>query len=133
MEKIFKRSINNSSELDKITKAISEYMEVPIEKLMHKTRKGEVNEARHLAMYFITKKTTATLLFIGNYFNRRDHSVVINGRDRIQDRIDTDQRFRLMTIEVDMMLDRIINEEKNNHSPEVNENLDVLEELKNQI
>jgi chromosomal replication initiation ATPase DnaA len=130
---MLKKCINDSYELDKITNVVSEYTGVPIEKLMHKTRVAPVNEARQLAMYFIKGKTRASLKFIGHYFQRNDHTPVINGIKRVKNGIDTDKGFKLMTIELDMEIDRMINEQKNNHSPEVNENLDVLQELKNQI
>jgi chromosomal replication initiator protein len=125
-----KRCVNDPEELNVIAQVVSGFTGISIERLMDKTRKKEVNIARQTATYFMTKKTKASLDFIGKYFNRGDHSVAINSRDSIQDLIDTDKAFRQDLIRLELEIDRVRQSEI---SPEVNNNLSIYNESKSSL
>lgn len=65
------------------------------DKMVSKSKKREVVEARSIAMYLLCKTTGLSLQAIGNEFGGRDHSTVIHARNRVVDWLDTDKNFRV--------------------------------------
>jgi hypothetical protein len=83
---------NNYEEMVRIAVVISEETKIPIEDIVGKSRRTEINYARQCLMYFT--KDLCTQNFIGEYLSNRDHSTIINGISSIQDQVDTDPRFK---------------------------------------
>ncbi|HET6224637.1 MAG TPA: helix-turn-helix domain-containing protein [Bacteroidia bacterium] len=130
-----KKCINDKDELDRIARVVSEYTEISLERLQHKTRKEEVKDARQIAMHFMEKKTKASLLYIAQHFGRKDHSVTINARDRVQDLMDVDRKFKKMCLEIETLIDEAIERERTKYKYhfEFNNNLEIYQEQKNQL
>jgi chromosomal replication initiator protein len=68
-----------------------EYFKVTRTDLFSQYRGKDVNKARQVAMYFIygEERNGISLEEVGEFFNRKDHSTVINARNRCKDAIET--------------------------------------------
>ncbi|MEL6123587.1 MAG: chromosomal replication initiator protein DnaA [Bacteroidota bacterium] len=86
----FVTGISKEVTIDKIKQMVSEYLNVPIEKIQGKTRKREVVMARQLSMYLAKHHTNSSLKTIGDNFGGRDHSTVIYSCKTVEDLLDTD-------------------------------------------
>ena len=90
----FVRNASHEITIDKIKKHVSEYYDMPVERMKSKTRKREVVVARQTAMYLCKSMTEQSLKTIGDEFGGRDHSTVIYSCNAVQDLIDTDPTYR---------------------------------------
>jgi chromosomal replication initiator protein len=86
--------------IDTIQKMVCEYFAVPYEKLLHKTRKREVVQARQITMYLAKAFTKNSLKTIGEHFGGRDHTTVIHSCQTVKDLMDTDILFKENVIEL---------------------------------
>lgn len=73
-----------------IMTAVCDAYQIPIEKLLAKTRKRTSVEPRHVCYYLLKFKTEMKLSEIGDLFNGINHSSVIHGIKATQCAIDTD-------------------------------------------
>ena len=90
----FVDQVHKEVTVDNIMKMVSEYFEVPMDKLQGKTRKRAVVIARQLSMYLAKNLTNSSFKTIGDSFGGRDHSTVIYSCKAVQDMIDTDEKIR---------------------------------------
>lgn len=67
---------NNKSISEAIIGIVSKYLGITEDVIMSKSRKGDVTEARQLAMYFIKQITGMSLASIGRAFGK-DHTTII--------------------------------------------------------
>ncbi len=81
-------------DIEEIKRRVAEYYEVAVDMLSAKTRRREIVQARHAAMYFCKRLTGQPLKTIGLRFGGRDHSTVIHACKAVEDRVDTDPTFR---------------------------------------
>jgi len=79
--------------LAQITAEVSKTYNVTEKQLVGKTRKMEVVQARHISMFLCRDLTSCSLLSIGAYFGKRDHSTVIHACRMIEEKIDSDSSF----------------------------------------
>ncbi len=79
--------------MSQITACVSKTYKVSEKQLMGKTRKMEVVNARHIGMFLCREMTSGSLLTIGNYFGKRDHSTVIHACKVIEEKIASDNSF----------------------------------------
>lgn len=91
--KNFVQNANREISIDSIQKIVSEYFQLPVEKLKEKTRKREVVQARQISMYFAKQYTKSSLKTIGLHFGGRDHSTVIHALNTVNDLMTTDKKF----------------------------------------
>ncbi len=89
-------------------------------------RKREYKEARMLCMYFAKMRTSYSLKAIGEHFGNRHHSTVIHAVSEIDEKSKIYDDVKLKFLRIEMELDRVI-------EPMDNDNLDVLEAVKNQL
>lgn len=94
MMKNFVKNVSRELSIDYIQKMVCEYFSLPVESLKAKTRKREIVQARHLAMYFAKELTKSSLKTIGVHFGGRDHSTVIHACQTVSDLSETDKDFR---------------------------------------
>lgn len=83
-----------SNSIDDVKKHVSEFTDIPVEMLSHKTRKREVVEARQIAMYILTLRKGHSLKSIGEAFGGRDHTTVIHSKQNILNLCDSDPEFK---------------------------------------
>lgn len=92
--KNFVRTSTKEITIDAIQKMVCEYFNVGYEKLLHKTRKREIVQARQITMYLSKQFTKNSLKTIGEHFGGRDHTTVIHSCQTVKDLMDTDQFFK---------------------------------------
>jgi chromosomal replication initiator protein len=90
----FVRTTSKEVTIDAIQKIVCEFFSVPYEKLLHKTRKREIVQARQITMYLAKGFTKNSLKTIGEHFGGRDHTTVIHSCQTVKDLMDTDTIFR---------------------------------------
>ena len=90
--------------IDYIQKTVSQYFDIPLEKLKSKSRKRETVQARQLAMYFSKLHTKASLAVIGNKCGNKDHATVLHACKTIKNLMDTDKRFKKYVEDIDNII-----------------------------
>lgn len=96
-KKVLKNFVRTSTKeitIDTIQKMVCEYFNVGYEKLLHKTRKREIVQARQITMYLSKQFTKNSLKTIGEHFGGRDHTTVIHSCQTVKDLMDTDSIFK---------------------------------------
>lgn len=102
-KKVLRNFIKSSSKeitIDTIQKMVCEYFDVPYEKLLQKTRKREIVQARQITMFLAKAFTKNSLKTIGEHFGGRDHTTVIHSCQTVKDLMDTDTLFKESVIEL---------------------------------
>jgi len=102
-KKVLRNFVKTSSKeitIDAIQKMVCEYFDVPYEKLLHKTRKREIVQARQITMFLAKAFTKNSLKTIGEHFGGRDHTTVIHSCQTVKDLMDTDTIFRENVMEL---------------------------------
>lgn len=102
-KKVLRNYIKSSSKeitIDVIQKMVCDYFDVPFEKLLEKTRKREIVQARQITMFLAKAFTKNSLKTIGEHFGGRDHTTVIHSCQTVKDLMDTDTLFKESVIEL---------------------------------
>lgn len=102
-KKVLRNFIKSSSKeitIDVIQKMVCDYFDVPYEKLLQKTRKREIVQARQITMFLAKAFTKNSLKTIGEHFGGRDHTTVIHSCQTVKDLMDTDSLFKESVIEL---------------------------------
>src|SRR2546423_2707325 len=102
-KKVLRNFIRTSSKeitIDTIQKLVCEFFDVPYDRLLHKTRKREIVQARQITMYLAKAFTKNSLKTIGEHFGGRDHTTVIHSCQTVKDLMDTDSLFRENVVEL---------------------------------
>jgi chromosomal replication initiation ATPase DnaA len=81
--------LSDTEKIGLILREVASVFNLPVEKIQSETRKTEIVIPRHMVCYLCWTLTGATLSQIGEIIGDRDHTTVINGRDVIQDMVDT--------------------------------------------
>ncbi len=77
-----------------IIKVVTEHLGIPEKDLYSKKRSQDIATARHTVMYLCRKYTVLSLKSIGNIVGGRDHTSVMNGIKRIEEKINEDELFK---------------------------------------
>src|SRR5215203_4883365 len=102
-KKVLRNHIKTSSKeitIENIQKMVCEYFDVTYDKLLQKTRKREIVQARQITMYLAKAFTKNSLKTIGEHFGGRDHTTVIHSCQTVKDLMDTDGVFRENVLEL---------------------------------
>ncbi|MFM2363375.1 MAG: chromosomal replication initiator protein DnaA [Sphingobacteriales bacterium] len=102
-KKVLRNFVKTSSKeitIDTIQKMVCDYFDVPFDKLLQKTRKREIVQARQITMYLAKAFTKNSLKTIGEHFGGRDHTTVIHSCQTVKDLMDTDNMFRENVMEL---------------------------------
>ncbi|HRP17961.1 MAG TPA: chromosomal replication initiator protein DnaA, partial [Ginsengibacter sp.] len=102
-KKVLRNFIKSSSKeitIDTIQKMVCEYFDVPYDKLLQKTRKREIVQARQITMFLAKAFTKNSLKTIGEHFGGRDHTTVIHSCQTVKDLMDTDTMFKESVLEL---------------------------------
>lgn len=102
-KKVLRNFVKSSSKeitIDTIQRMVCDYFEVPYDKLLQKTRKREIVQARQITMYLAKAFTKNSLKTIGEHFGGRDHTTVIHSCQTVKDLMDTDGIFRDNVLEL---------------------------------
>jgi chromosomal replication initiator protein len=96
-KKVLRNFVKTSSKeitIETIQRMVCEYFDLPYDKLLQKTRKREIVQARQITMYLAKAFTKNSLKTIGEHFGGRDHTTVIHSCQTVKDLMDTDSLFR---------------------------------------
>ena len=102
-KKVLRNFVKSSSKeitIDAIQKMVCEYFDVPYDKLLQKTRKREIVQARQITMFLAKAFTKNSLKTIGEHFGGRDHTTVIHSCQTVKDLMDTDSLFKESVLEL---------------------------------
>jgi len=102
-KKVLRNFVKSSSKeitIDAIQKMVCEYYDVPYDKLLQKTRKREIVQARQITMFLSKAFTKNSLKTIGEHFGGRDHTTVIHSCQTVKDLMDTDSIFKESVMEL---------------------------------
>lgn len=102
-KKVLKSFVKTSAReitIESIQKMVCDYYTVPYDRLLQKTRKREIVQARQITMYLAKAFTKNSLKTIGEHFGGRDHTTVIHSCQTVKDLMDTDTSFRDSVMEL---------------------------------
>ena len=102
-KKVLRNFVKSSSKeitIDAIQKMVCEYFDVSYDKLLQKTRKREIVQARQITMFLSKAFTKNSLKTIGEHFGGRDHTTVIHSCQTVKDLMDTDNLFKESVLEL---------------------------------
>lgn len=81
------KSNSLSDDKAQIIKAIEMYYDIPWEKIISKSRKPELVNARFVYMFFSTHYLKQSSVVTGVDLGNRDHTTVLHGMERVEDLI----------------------------------------------
>jgi chromosomal replication initiator protein len=102
-KKVLRNFVKSSSKeitIEAIQKMVCDFFDVPYDKLLQKTRKREIVQARQITMYLSKSFTKNSLKTIGEHFGGRDHTTVIHSCQTVKDLMDTDTLFKESVLEL---------------------------------
>ena len=94
LKHLFDEEVSRNITIRDIMDKVSDRMNVSVDDLKSKSRHSSIVQPRFVAMYICTKLTNLTTIEIGKEFGSRDHSTVINARDKIQKLVDEDDSYK---------------------------------------
>jgi chromosomal replication initiator protein len=86
--------------IENIQKLVAEYFSMPYDRMLAKTRRREVVQARQITMYLAKKFTKSSLKNIGQHFGGFDHTTVIHSCQTVENLMDTDERYKQQVQEI---------------------------------
>ncbi len=92
--KNFVKTAAKEMTIENIQKLVCEYFNLPYDRLLAKTRKREVVQARQITMYLAKKFTKSSLKNIGEHFGGFDHTTVIHSCQTVENLMDTDTEYK---------------------------------------
>lgn len=94
LKDIINDDINKSINPELVIKIVSEHMNVSKEEICSRRKVQGIALARQVVMYICRKYTFLSLQTIGNAVGGRDHSTVMSGINRIEEKLSTDPAFK---------------------------------------
>jgi chromosomal replication initiation ATPase DnaA len=95
--------------LPKIIEVVSQMTKIPASALMSAGRMGDICQARFIIFYLARNRLLLTFKQIGQTFSR-DHGAIIHGCKSLQDKIDTEPKFRMFLAEIEKELEKTTTE-----------------------
>ncbi len=94
----------DSITFDSIIKSVANYYKLSISDIRSKVRTKDLATARHIAMYLSHKILKATLVEIGDFYGKRDHTSVMHAVNKIEQQIRVDQKWAQTVLEIENSL-----------------------------
>ena len=88
----------------KVINVVADYYNLVPSQLTGKVRTGQIALARHLAMYLIRINIDIPLSKVGNMFGGRDHTTVMNGIQKVETMLKTDEALKAVIDELQKRL-----------------------------
>lgn len=90
---------------DRITECVCRYYNVKKEDLVGKKKTKEIVEPRQVCFYLITDMLALPLKTIGEMFGGRDHTTIMHARDKVAEKMQTNQKTKVEVSDIkDMIL-----------------------------
>ncbi|NLZ94691.1 MAG: chromosomal replication initiator protein DnaA [Bacteroidales bacterium] len=90
--------------VQKIQEVVCEYFNIKRDLIQSKSRKREIVQARHVAMYFTKAHTELSLAQIGSHIGKRNHATVLHACKTVKGLIKVDKTFRSNVEEIERIL-----------------------------
>lgn len=87
-----------------IAKCIARYFQLPLSRLVGRSRRKSVVLARSIAVYLSRHLTPSTLEEIGQFFGGRDHSTILHSYNRLESRLPDEPDLRSNVAELARIL-----------------------------
>lgn len=94
----------DSITFDTIIKEVANHYKLSITDIRSKIRTKEFATARHIGMYLTHKILKPTLMEIGDFYGKRDHTTVMHAINKIEQQIRLDQRLAQTILEIENSL-----------------------------
>ncbi len=94
--KLIQRNGNHEVSIDEIIKAVASKLNIKISDIKAHNKNKNLVFARQISMYLSRKLTHASFPDIGHKIGGRDHSTVIYAANKISQKIETDQKLKLL-------------------------------------
>lgn len=98
--KNFVKTAAKEMTIENIQKLVCNYFQMPYDRLLAKTRRREVVQARQITMYLAKKFTKSSLKNIGQHFGGFDHTTVIHSCQTVENLMDTDSSYKEQVQEI---------------------------------
>ncbi len=98
--KNFVKTAAKEMTIENIQKLVCSYFSMPYDRLLAKTRRREVVQARQITMYLAKKFTKSSLKNIGQHFGGFDHTTVIHSCQTVENLMDTDTSYKEQVQEI---------------------------------
>ncbi len=107
--KIFNQLKINKEELtsERIISTVSHYYKVPKSEICGKTRKQEVVQARHIAMWLIRSIKQLSFAQIGELFGGRDHSTTMSAINKIETSMRINSAVKLAVKQIESKINKV--------------------------
>lgn len=90
--------------LDNIQDAVCDYFDITRDKLISKSRKRDIVQARQIAMYLCRSLTSSSLDLIGTHLGGKDHATVLYACKTIGDLLTTDRSFKQYISDIEKII-----------------------------
>ena len=87
---------NKKVSIGQIQKTVSDYYNIKVNFMLSKKRTKDVVLARQIAIYLSRELTDLSLISIGEFFGRRDHTTIIHSYNKIKNKIKKDKSFKII-------------------------------------
>jgi len=104
LKKLIQRDENHEVSIDEIIKAVASKLNIKISDIKAHNKNKNLVFARQIAMYLSRKLTHASFPDIGHKIGGRDHSTVIYATNKISQKIETDQKLKLLVKDIEEQL-----------------------------
>ncbi|MDO4219085.1 MAG: chromosomal replication initiator protein DnaA [Synergistaceae bacterium] len=91
LKDFFISSDNSIITIEKIQLAVANSFKISVEDMLSPNRSSEIALPRHVAMYLARNKTNQSLIQIAHAFNKKDHTSVMHGCERIENELRIDK------------------------------------------
>lgn len=79
--------------IENLISTVAKMFSIKVSDLTGKSRKSEIVNARHIAIYILRKHFNLPLKTIGNFFGSRNHSTIKSSYDKIEEKIQKEPDF----------------------------------------
>ena len=100
IEEILGQEALEQISLERVCQVVSKQFKIDEKKLYAKTRQMEIVNARQIAMYLSRELTKSSLMSIGSFFGKRDHSTVIHACKTIEEKLNSDKNMSTMISQI---------------------------------
>ncbi|OAV73294.1 Chromosomal replication initiator protein DnaA [Bacteroidales bacterium Barb6] len=90
--------------VDKIQKVVCKYFDLEEYLIQTPSRKREIVQARHIAMYLSKKYTDNSFSYIGTVIGKKDHSTVLHACQTVKNQMEADKTIRTSVEQIEALL-----------------------------
>ena len=95
------KNIANQLSEQKIINTVADYYNLTPSQITGQVRTGQISLARHIAMYLIRKHLDVPLTKIGAMFGGKDHTTVMNGVQKVDKELKTNEQLQKAIAELE--------------------------------